>query len=207
MQELKNNKPVELPFGKTIYQTEQGQGISTDTAFLVKTVLEEEDGEIERLLELGSGNGVIAIMLKYYRTKWEIRGIEILEHLVKLARSNSELCGELIDFIQADIRDYNSIDKFSIIISNPPYFREDSGKISPVYERAVARHEILCSLVDIIHNLGRNLQPGGRSYLLNLSSREAEIRELAAQENMMLDKIFRNISFLKSRTSIFRIRK
>ncbi len=207
MRESKKNRPVELPFGKTIYQTENGQGISTDTAFLVKTVLEEESGELERLLELGSGNGVIAIMLKHYRSNWEISGIEILEHLVKLSQSNSELCGQTIDFIQADIRDYNSEEKYSIIISNPPYYRGDSGKISPVYERAVARHEILCNLEDILHNLGRNLQPGGRSYILNLAIREAEIRELAGCENMILDKIFRNISCLKSKTSIFRMRK
>ena len=207
MSDLGKLKPVELPFGKVIYQSKTSQGISSDTAFLVETVLAEENGSQENVLELGSGNGVIALMLGHYRRSWKICGIEIQDNLVQLSQENSNLCDLETSFIKADIKDYTAEVQFSLIVSNPPYLPPDKGRISPVYERAIARHELLCNLADIVQCLKRNLANEGVAYILNLSERAAEIKVLADKENMVLDKIYPEICCQKGKTNIFRIRK
>ncbi len=203
----RNNRAVELPFGRTIYQSERGQGISSDSSYLVHTILEEEKSETNRLLELGSGNGIISIMLKHYRSGWDISGIEIQSELTELAKANALICDFEIDFSNSDIKEFCSERKYSLIVTNPPYLSAHSGKISPIYERAIARHEILCNLADIIRNMGRNLHDGGRGYMINLTARTAEIEKQAEEENMVLDKIFSNNSCSMSKTSIYRIGK
>ena len=207
MSDLEKLKPVELTFGKVIYQSKTSQGISSDTTFLVETVLAEENGSQEKVLELGSGNGVIALMLGHYRRSWEICGIEIQDNLVQLSLENSRLCGVETAFIKADIRDYTAEMQFSLIVSNPPYLPRDKGRISPVYERAIARHELLCNLADIVQCLKRNLANEGVAYILNLSERAAEIKILVEKENLVLDKIYPELCCQKGKTSIFRIRK
>ena len=207
MQGSLETKAVELPFGKTIYQSTASQGISSDSAFLVEIVLQQENEQFLRVLDLGSGNGIIPLMLKHYRPGWEISGIEILPYLVELAESNSRLCEEDVSFMEADIKEYTSQQTYDLIVSNPPYLPKDKGRISPVYERAIARHEILCDLGDILQCLKRNLAEQCRAYICNLSSRTTEIKELAEQENMKLDKIYPDLSCQKEKTNIFRIKK
>ena len=82
-----NKIAVELPFGKTIYQYKQGQSVSTDTELIVNAILSEIHNQTPKIkvLELGSGNGIISIMLSHYRPNWEVTGLEIQSHLVTLA--------------------------------------------------------------------------------------------------------------------------
>jgi len=207
LQGSQETKAVELPFGKTIYQSSTSQGISSDSASLVEIVLKEEGELPQRVLDLGSGNGIISLMLKHYRPEWEVCGIEILSALVQLAENNSRLCEEDITFIEADIKDFTSMQPYELIVSNPPYLPRGKGRISPIYERAIARHDILCELLDIVKCLKRNLVDEGRAYFCYLSSKTKEIKELVEQENMVLDKIYPDVSCQIEKTSIFRIRK
>lgn len=159
-------KPVLLPFGKTIYQTEHGQSITSDTAFVVETVLQQIPDKQLSVLELGSGNGIISLMLAHYRPNWQITGIEIQSELVKLSRKNAELAEVQVDFQEADLRKFQSTSKNDIIISNPPYFPANQGKISLIAERAISRHEISCKMIDIFQAVKRNLKLNGKAFLL-----------------------------------------
>ena len=159
-------KPVLLPFGKTIYQTEHGQSITSDTAFVVETVLQQIPDKQLSVLELGSGNGIISLMLAHYRPNWQISGIEIQSELVKLSRKNAELAEVQVDFQEADLRKFQSTSKNDIIISNPPYFPANQGKISLIAERAISRHEISCKMIDIFQAVKRNLKLNGKAFLL-----------------------------------------
>jgi tRNA1Val (adenine37-N6)-methyltransferase len=207
LQDNIEKKPVILPFGKSIYQTSKGQGICSDTAFLVETVLQEETGQDYRVLDAGSGNGIIAIMLKHYRQSWQMEGIEIQSHLVELANENVIITGEKVKFSRDDIRSYSGGRCYDLIVSNPPFYPAAEGKISPDEERAISRHEIACSLREFVRFIRRNLKDNGRCYLVNLSRREEEIGQLVTAEKMELDKKFEKITFPKGRTSIFRIKK
>ncbi len=169
---------VELPFGEKIFQSKQGQSISSDTEFFLDTVLSEIQRQIPKLevLELGSGNGIISIMLSHYRPNWEITGLEIQSHLVQLASENSKLAKVKVNFVQGDLREKKFAPaNFDLIISNPPYYPKNKGKISPSEERAISRTEILCTMQDIIKSIKYYLKNDGKAFVIYPISRLDEI--------------------------------
>jgi len=185
--------PVQLPFSKTIYQTTDGHSITSDSAFLVKTISDRIVRKNIHLLELGSGNGIISIMLSHYHPVWKITGIEIQKQLVKLSKDNAKKSETSPIFIEADLRSLTSSHKYDLIISNPPYFPKDKGKISPIQERAISRHETLCNMLDILECVKRNLKKDGSAFILYPQNREYDIDDFAkkvdlkAMEKFVLD--------------------
>jgi len=182
---------VALPFGKNIYQFKQGQSVSEDNTYIVETILKRENEEQSSLLDLGCGNGILSIMLGYYRQNWKITGIEIQSHLVELAGKNS-LSAEVsnISFHQADLRKWDCPDKFDLIIGNPPYFPEGSGRISPIREKAISRHEILCNMNDVLIFIKKFLKPSGRSYLIYPSKRLYDMEKNTKKVDLNIEEKF-----------------
>ncbi|MEA2095518.1 MAG: methyltransferase [Candidatus Cloacimonadota bacterium] len=181
---------VQLPFGKTIFQTRGGHSITSDSAFLVETVSEQISQENINLLELGSGNGIISIMLSHYHPKLKIMGIEIQRHLVKLSQDNTKLSKTSSTFIEADLRAFTSSRKYDLIISNPPYFPKDKGRISPIVERAISRHETTCNILDIMKCVRRNLKKDGNAFILYPQNREQELYNFAKKVDLKARKKF-----------------
>ena len=176
--------PVQLPFNKTIFQTTNGHSITSDSAFLVKTISDQISQESITLLELGSGNGIISIMFSHYHPKWKIMGIEIQEHLVELSRDNAKLSETSPTFIEADLRVFTSSQKYDLIVSNPPYFPKDKGRISPIQERAISRHEITCNMLDIMKCLKRNLRNDGCAFILYPQNRWNDLDNFAKKVDL-----------------------
>lgn len=196
-------KPVKLPFGKTIFQTENGQSISSDVVDLVELILRNETKNIGEILELGSGNGIISIMLKHNRKDWNITGVEIQKHLVELSAKNSDSAELSINFEEADIRTFSSQKRFDLIISNPPFYPTSDGRISPIKERAISRHEILCTLRDVIFAIDRNLKETGKSYLIYPIFRLPEIEEAIKKVDLkIVEKIVSKSSISKQKVQI-----
>ena len=185
---MENKKPVKLPFGKTIFQSSNGQSITSDTAFIVETVLRYFKQERSSVLELGSGNGIISIMLSYYRPTWQITGIDIQPHLIKLAKENSRLAEVDTSFLCSDLKSFSAKEKFNLIISNPPYYAIADGKISPNRERAISRHEIMCTMHDVLLAVKRNLTPEGKAYLLYPISRINELLDSAKRVDLKFEE-------------------
>ena len=181
---------VELPFGKTIFQTRGGHSITSDSAFLVETVSEQISQENINLLELGSGNGIISIMLSHYHPKWKIMGIEIQRHLVKLSQDNAKLSETSSTFTEHDLRAFTSSQEYDLIISNPPYFPKDKGRMSPIVERALSRHEITCNMLDIMECVRRNLKKDGSAFVLYPQNREQELYNFAKKVDLKARKKF-----------------
>ena len=185
---MENKIPVTLPFGKTIFQTSGGQSITSDTAFLVVTVLPHFKQERLSVLELGSGNGIISIMLAHHRPAWKITGIDIQSHLVKLAKDNSRLAEVDTTFLCSDLKSFSAKEKFDLIISNPPYFPKIDGRISPVRERAISRHEISCTMNDVLMAVKRNLNSEGKAYLIYPMSRINELSVSAKRVDLKFEE-------------------
>ncbi|HPR18134.1 MAG TPA: methyltransferase [Candidatus Cloacimonadota bacterium] len=183
-------KPVLLPFGKTIFQTDHGQSVTSDTAFVVETILQLIPNEKISVLELGSGNGIISIMLAHYRPAWQITGIEIQSALVELSRSNAALAEVNITFPEADLRSFKFAFKYGLIVANPPYFSLSEGIISPIRERAISRHELTCSMPDIFAAVKRNLGKGGKAFLLYPEERLSEAEKNAKKVDLKLTSKF-----------------
>lgn len=170
-------QPVELPFGPVIYQTRHGQGISHDAAFVVETLRNEESDAVLNMLELGCGNGIISIMLGHWFAHWQITAIEVQQHLAALAAANAARAGIPLHIHHADLCQWQQ-KQCDIIVANPPYYPREEGRISPIAERAISRHEVLCTLPDVLQAVARNLHPErGRAYLLYPASRLKEIEK------------------------------
>lgn len=134
----------------------------------------------ERVLELGSGSGVISLILARLWEGVKITGIDIQKELVEMAGRSVALngLGEKIEVLTGDVRGIKNIflpRSFDVVVANPPYRKADSGRINPVKEKALARHEITGTVGDFLQAAGYVLKPAGRVYMIYPAARTAEI--------------------------------
>jgi tRNA1(Val) A37 N6-methylase TrmN6 len=169
--------PVLLPFQKTIYQPAKGHSITTDTEDLVNQVLAEHPEDDLSVLDLGTGIGILVIMMKHYRPNWRCTGIDIQNELIELAGENAADLGVDIDLINGDFRNHSFCRKFDLIVSNPPFQKMGSGRIPAERCRAIARHEITCSIDSLLTVISANLKGSGFAYVIYPDSRSAEIEK------------------------------
>lgn len=134
----------------------------------------------ERVLDLGTGTGIIPILLEA-RTKGEsFTGLEIQEESADMARRSVMLNGldGRIRIVTGDIREADRIfgaASYHVVTCNPPYMLAGHGLQNPDQPKAIARHEVLCTLEDVISQAAKLLMPGGRFYLVHRPFRLAEI--------------------------------
>ncbi len=140
----------------------------------------------EKALDLGTGTGIIPILLKAKTQGEHFTGLEIQEECVDMARRSvihNHLESE-ITIQQGDIREASAIfgrASFDVVTSNPPYMIHHHGLENPHLPKAIARHEILCSLEDVIGQAAALLRERGRFYLIHRPFRLAEIIGLMLQ--------------------------
>lgn len=133
-----------------------------------------------RVLDLGTGTGIIPILLAAKTEASYIAGLEIQEESVLMARrsvSLNQLDGR-IEIIQGDIKeaaDIFSAASFDVITSNPPYMTNQHGLANPYEPKNIARHEVLCTLEDVVKAAARLLKPGGSFFMIHKPFRLAEI--------------------------------
>lgn len=134
----------------------------------------------ERALDLGTGTGIIPILLEAKTQGKHFTGLEIQEESADMAR-RSVAINELkdkVDIVLGDIREASAIfglASFDVVTSNPPYMNHSHGIVNPAEAKAIARHEILCSLDDVIREAAKVLKPNGRFYLVHRPFRLVEI--------------------------------
>ena len=135
----------------------------------------------ETVLDLGTGTGILPILLAAKTQGGHFTGLEIQEESADMARrsvSHNQLGGK-IDIVTGDIKEAAGIFGpafFDVIVTNPPYMLERHGLKNPQDAKAIARHEVLCTLDDILRESGRLLQESkGRFYMIHKPFRLAEI--------------------------------
>jgi tRNA1Val (adenine37-N6)-methyltransferase len=132
------------------------------------------------VVDLGSGCGIIALILAYRHPLIRIHGIEIQSELADLAGENV-LDNAMQERVHIHCMDLKSMDMrripvpFDLAISNPPYRKSDSGRINPDPQRAVARHELETTLADWIAAAGALLKKGGRFITVYTAERAVEL--------------------------------
>jgi tRNA1Val (adenine37-N6)-methyltransferase len=121
----------------------------------------------DKVLDLGTGCGIISLILAYREPNLKIFGIELQKELADIAVSNvkeNQMDGS-ITIICKDMKELNNnmiSGPVDLVVSNPPYRKAESGRINPDMQRAVARHEIKVSLSDITATVRRVLRTAGR---------------------------------------------
>jgi len=134
----------------------------------------------ERVLDLGTGTGIIPILLKGKTEGQHFTGLEIQEESAEMAQRSVEYNGlsEDVDIVTGDIKEAVQLfgaASFNVVTSNPPYMTGSHGLTNPGEAKAIARHEILCTLEDVVSAAAGVLKPQGRFYMVHRPFRLAEI--------------------------------
>ncbi len=134
----------------------------------------------ERALDLGTGTGIIPILLEAKTEGEHFSALEIQREVADMARRSVSLNGleEKIQIVEGDIREASQIfgaASFDVVTSNPPYMNDAHGLKNPDLPKAIARHEVLCTLDDVVREASRVLKTGGRFYMVHRPHRLAEI--------------------------------
>ncbi|MDV4152596.1 tRNA1(Val) (adenine(37)-N6)-methyltransferase [Clostridium sp. AL.422] len=136
-----------------------------------------------RVIDLCTGTGIIPFLLYGKYKPQEVIGVEIQDDMVEMANRSSsynELDG-IVKFINGDLKDISllkSLGTFDALTVNPPYKLNNSGILNPDDKLAIARHEILCTLEDVIIAARRLLKDNGRIYIVHRPERLIDIFEL-----------------------------
>ena len=142
-----------------------------------------------RVLDIGTGSGLIARMLMQRCPEAEVEGIDIDEAAVEQARENGvkAYCSSLQEWQNDQSQMTNH--KYDLIVSNPPYF-QNSLK-NPDRGRMTARHTDTLSYAELIHHSARLLKENGQLALILPADAETEVRGLAAAEKLSLTHVTR----------------
>lgn len=136
--------------------------------------------EGERAIDLGTGTGIIPILLEAKTDGEHFIGLEIQEAVADMAARSVKLNGisNRVEIVQGDIKEASRLfgkASFDVVTSNPPYMNDQHGLKNPDLPKAIARHEVLCTLEDVTREAAMLLKPGGRFYMVHRPHRLAEI--------------------------------
>ena len=143
-----------------------------------------------RIVDLCTGNGIIPVLLSAKVPAQEIIGVEIQEKVAKLADDNVKLNNlqEKLKIINDDLKNMPSVlgkSKFDVVTCNPPYRNAGCGIVNEADTKAIARHEILCNLDDIIYASAMLLKPLGKFFMIHRPDRLCDI--LCAMRNHKIE--------------------
>ena len=176
---MKSNETIDsfLNGKLQIIQSLQGYRFSVDALLLAEFVSVRSE---DLVVDLGAGCGIISLFLAVKRKVGFIVGLELQEELASQAKRNIALnkLEEKIALIRGDLRCLPVGPEFAhIVVCNPPYRRQKSGRINPDSSKAIARHELSTKVNDILSASKALLKPGGRVALIYPANRLAEIFE------------------------------
>ncbi len=163
--------------GLKIIQSDSSFAFSMDAVLLAHFATIKKG---DRVCDLGTGSGVIPLLLSARRPLGELVGLEIQGAVAEMAERSIALNGlsQLIQIIHLDLKmapDQLGSHQFDLVVSNPPYAPRGAGIVNPAEPKAIARHEIHCTLSDILTVAKRLLKPNGRFAMVHRPTRLAEI--------------------------------
>ena len=151
--------------GLKVIQKIDGPHFSLDAVLLARFAIVKK-GDV--VVDLGAGGGIVSLILAATTEARRIVGIEIQNELVDIARRNVALnhLEHKIDILEEDLRlvtKAQPAEQFDLLVSNPPYRRIGDGRINPNPLKAIARHEIKCTLEDVLQASFHLLKNRGRA--------------------------------------------
>ena len=163
--------------GYRIIQNENGFCFGMD-AVLLSGFARVKKGE--QALDLGTGTGIIPILLEAKTEGEHFTGLEIQETSADMAGRSVRLndLDQKVSIVKGDIKEATDLfgkASFDVVTSNPPYMTGQHGLVNPDMPKAIARHEILCTLEDVISQASALLKENGRFYMVHRPFRLAEI--------------------------------
>ena len=160
-----------------ILQKKRGCRFSIDSLLLAHFVRVKRGDSVA---DLGTGVGIILLVLSHRFRCGRMVGVEIQEELADMARRSIKMNGleKGIEVLSGDIRQIKTFldpQAFDVVIFNPPYRKLNSGRINPDREKAVARHEIKGTLGDFLSAARHIVKESGCVYIIYPATRMAEL--------------------------------
>ncbi len=176
---LKDEETVDDLLGGAlkIFQKKKGYRFSLD-ALLLSHFVKVKSGD--RVLDMGAGAGVIALILAKRGVCGKVTGMDIQEEMVEMARRSVRLndLEDRVEFLQGDVKNINAAleaQSFDVAVFNPPYRKLKSGRINPDDRKATARHEIRGGLGDFLAAARHVLKEGARVFTIYPATRMVEL--------------------------------
>lgn len=170
-----------------IIQNRNGFCFGIDSVLLsdfAKTIKDNSE-----IIDLGTGTGIISILLTAKTKIKSIIGVEIQEDIAEMATRSIILNNlqERIKILNDDIK--RIVDKlphnyYDAIVTNPPYMKNNSGRINENYEKLISRHEIKCTIEDIAKVSSILLKNNGELYIVHRPNRLNDIVETFRKNNL-----------------------
>ena len=180
-------KTVELKEGERIDDLQRnGYGIIQNPEFLcfgMDAVLLSGFAGVKKggkLIDLGTGNGILPILLSAKTEGEHFTGLEIQHECADMAERSVTMNGleDRIDIVEGDIKEvaanFNAA-SFDTVVSNPPYMVGGHGLLNPGAPKAIARHEVCCTLSDVTRAAGWLLKEGGALFMVHRPFRLPDI--------------------------------
>ena len=173
--------------GYRIIQKKKGFCFGMD-AVLLSGFAQVKEGEMA--VDLGTGTGIIPILLEAKTKGRHFTGLEIQEEVAEMANRSVRLnhLEDRVDIVRGDIKEASRLfgkASFDVVTSNPPYMNDNHGLKNPDLPKAIARHEVFCTLDDVCREASLLLKTGGRCYMVHRPHRLAEI--ITALKNYKLE--------------------
>lgn len=170
-------------YGLTICQPQKGYRFSLD-ALLLADFAGSGRENVASLIDLGSGSGVVALILARVYTAADVWGVEKNPDMAALATENvmRNRLAERVRIIAADVLQHKTVSPvscFDLVVSNPPFRTSREGRLSTVAGRDVARHESSAGLADFLAAAKYLVKPGGSICFVYHPSRLGELMHVA----------------------------
>ena len=196
---MKTNETIDAFFNGAlkIIQSRYGYRFSIDALLLSEFVSVRSEDVV---VDLGAGCGIISLFLAVKSEAGFVVGLELQEELASQAQRNIALnrLEKKIAIIRGDLRHLPLGPRCAhIVVCNPPYRKQKSGRINPDSIKAIARHELLTKLDDILTAGKALLKPGGRLALIYPANRLTELFTKMRREKLepkRLQIVFPNAS-------------
>ncbi len=143
----------------------------------------------ESAVDFGTGTGILPILLEAKTDGEKFAGLEIQPESVDMAKRSVQYndLEDKVEIVEGDIKNASEIfgkDSFDVVVTNPPYMSGNSGLENPEEPKAIARHEIKCTLEDVIREAAAVLKPQGRFYMVHRPRRLADAMELMREHKI-----------------------
>lgn len=134
----------------------------------------------DRVIDLGTGSGIIPVLLAGKTQASDIVGLEIQPEMAEMASRSVKLNNleDKVRIVTGDLKaseELFGLSSFNVVVTNPPYIKKGTGIVNPTDNFAISRHEILCTLKDVIEAGSKLLTPGGQFAMVHKPSRLVDI--------------------------------
>lgn len=134
----------------------------------------------EKVLDMGTGTGIIPLLLSAKTQGERFTALEIQKEIAEMAARSVAMnhLEDKIEIVNGDIKEASRIfggASFDVVTTNPPYMNDAHGLKNPTEVKAISRHEVLCTLDDVVREGAKVLKSGGRMYMVHRPHRLIEI--------------------------------